>query len=407
MKRLGDSRKFDKGRPLLQNEAFWLIWFACCVFFNFSLGGGIYGSQVLLCILLTVWIFRNLFSGRVFRLLPVLVAVIAFSFWELIVAGHGNFHFLPEISKILLLGLVTVAIRDLIPKEKMPMVLQFVPLFVASQVAFTYFTGAWDYYDPLLHRFGVPALGSPNTTAYVLAFCLIFLHHSLSNSTETPSRVAGIAGYLVIGVALIATQSRGGLLIYFAGLFFISGRKVRFLLLAASGVAIAIMFFSPLGQDISRVNVVMDLRETGGTSRVFIWQQLAQNLLRHPLALITGMGPGATDFYVAESDLPIQSTHSMVVEIIYSYGVFGTAIFFWILTRLWKGANDNSVELRELSLRKALLAALTVSFLLDSYPLTAQILWFTPVMLYIITASTLRSVALQGPVLLRLEKKLT
>jgi hypothetical protein len=368
-----------------QNPALWFGWLSCCLFLNFSFGTGVYASQIFLCGLLTLWIFRKLYH-RGASLLPALILVSAFIVWELLVTGGGNRRFVPELTKIVLLAVSSLAIIDILPTEKMTIFTRLIPVLVAGLTASVYLAGAWDYSDPLLHRFGVPAFGSPNTTGYVLSFCLILLHHHLFQDTGTATRLLTLTSYTILGMALVTTQSRGGWLIYLSGLFVMSGKKVRIALVATAGIGIVLTLFTPLGETVSRLNVIVDVRETGGTGRLFIWQQLLQNMFRAPLAIITGMGSGATSFYVAESDTPIESTHSMIIEIFYSYGVAGVVAFAWILKRCWQYAHDRKGAPNPpiVSLKRALLMGLTVSFVLDSYPLTAQILWFTPLLIAII-----------------------
>jgi hypothetical protein len=401
--RLGKVEQLSFHSPKL-----FLAWIGCCLFVNFSFGGGIYGSQVFLCVLLALWVFRNLCSAEGIRLLSVLLLILLFVTWEVMIAGGGNRRFWPELAKVVFLGILSLAITDLFPTEKVPLLLWVVPLQVAVLTVCVFLSGTWDYYDPVLHRFGVPSLGSPNTTAYVLSFCLILLHQQLTNRAKITNRIVILMTYAILAVALIATQSRGGWLIYLAGLFVMSGRKVRIFLLAGAGVGIVITFFTSVGETVSRLNIIMDVRDYGGTGRLFAWQQLAQNLMRHPLSVITGMGPGGIELYIEDSDSSIQSTHSMLAEIVYSYGLIGAVIFLCMLARLWRRTRDNLIEPSVVSLKRALLVALVVSFAFDSYPLTAQILWFTP-LLFLILATPIRHslTAFGSPVTLYLEKKTT
>jgi hypothetical protein len=360
-----------------------LLLFAACLFLNFPLGAGAYTSQIFLCVLLAIWIYRNFSSVDVFRPLSLLLVLLAVVIWELAITGGGNHRLAPELGKIIVLLFSCLALVDLFPREKTTLFLWAVPLLVAVQTLAVYLAGTWDYYDPFLHRFGVPALGSPNTTAFVLAFCLLLLQHCWKHHREAVNRWLILGTLAVLSIALLGTQSRGGLLIYLVGLFLTSGRKLRIVLLSAAGVGVAIFLFTSVGETVSRLNLIMDVREGGGTGRFFIWQQLAQDSLHHPIWLIVGRGPGSIEMETEGSYSVVVSSHSMIVEIIYSYGLIGAAAFVWILTRLWRRINDDGAEASVLSLKRTLLLTLVVCFFFDSYPLAAQILWFSPFLLAI------------------------
>jgi len=333
--------------------------------------------------------------------------VLAFIVWGSVVIGGGrNPRFAPELAKVVLLATLSVALIDLFPHEKTLSYAWLIPTLVTMFTIGVYFVGEWDYSDPVLHRFGVPGFGSPNTTAYVLSFCMILLHpHLSSGESSTKKRALTLASYASLAIALIATQSRGGWLIYISGLFVLSKRRMRIVLATGAAMAVAIALFTPLGETASRLNLIMDIRETGGTGRLFIWQQLVQDLVQDPLSLIAGRGPGAISFDIAESDMPIESTHSIMVEIPYSYGVLGVLASVLVFLRLWHLVRNDCYGVGR-SLRMALLVALTTAFVMDSYPLTGQILWFTPLLISLVAGPKNQSIAITpGGLLLELDKK--
>lgn len=374
----------------LENSTLWGVWLGCCVFLNFPLGPRIYASQVFLCALVILWIFRKWRLGDGRSVLFVISSAVAFIVWELVVVRAGsNPRFVPELGKIILLIVLSLVLIDLFPHERVLSYARLIPVLVAILTASVYFVGDWDYYDDVLHRFGVPAFGSPNTTAYVLSFCLILLHyhlsHDLSRDRGISNRLVIFGSYAILAIGLIATQSRGGCATYLSGLIVLCKKKMRVLLAIGAAVGVVVALFSPLGQTVSRWNLVTDLRETGGTGRSFLWILLVQDLVRDPLSLIFGRGPGSISFYIAESSSPIESTHSMLVEIPYSYGLLGVLVFLFIFLRLWHLARKDSGGPLG-SLRMALLVALMVSFVVDSYPLTGELLWFTPLLICFVAA---------------------
>lgn len=363
-------------RPRRAPDRMWSCWLAACVALNFSFGEGLYGSQFLLAALCWIWLLMRLAQGDP-KALWVAAAVAAFACWAWLVGGE-NERFWPEMSKFLLLVLGTAVLLDLDAGGHWRTITLALPLVIAALAAHAWLTGSWDYYDPWLGRYGIPSLGSPNTTAYVLALTLLLLHYRLKTSGRR-MRWVGAAAYLFLLLSLAATQSRGGLLIYLIGLFVItdsSGRKLLFVAAIAFGLIFA---YSEWALDFGRFNLLLDIRETGGSGRLEIWGILLDDLWANPLSLLVGAGPGGVDFYLAEV-YSVRSTHSMVVEVLYSYGLIG--LLGTMTALVWaarRAHHERDFQVRRM--RLALLAALFGGWLFDSYPMTAQIVWFTPVML--------------------------
>lgn len=383
----------------LESSTLWGVWLGCCVFLNFQLAPRIYASQLFLCALVILWIYRKWRLGGGMSVLFVISSVVAFIVWELVVIRAGsNPRFAPELGKMILLVILSLVLIDLFPHERVLSYARLIPVLIAILTAGAYFVGDWDYYDEVLHRFGVPAFGSPNTTAYVLSFCLILLHYHLSRDLSRDrgisNRLVTFGSYAILAIGLIATQSRGGCVTCLSGLIVLCKKKMRVLLAMGAAVGVVVALFTPLGQTVSRWNLLMDVRENSGTAtgRAFLWLLLGQDLVRDPLSLIFGRGPGSISFYIAESASPIESTHSMLVEIPYSYGLLGVLVFSSIFLRLWHLARKDAGSPLG-SLRMALLVALMVSFVVDSYPLTGELLWFTPLLISFIAAPMRQSVA--------------
>lgn len=355
------------------------MWLAGCLFLNVSLGAGIYGSQFFLVLLFAVWLVQSLRqdSVRVFWLTLLLVALATWVF----AAGGLGLRVWPELSKVMFILLASFVLRDLLPEEGTGFVTLAVPILVASLVVLAFLQGTWDYYDPVLHRFGVSALGSPNTTAYVLSFCLLFLHYRFRLGLGQWERRVHYAAFVILAAGLAGTQSRGGLLVYLTGLFVLSGRRLRVVMLGATLATAGLMLFSGWAEEVSRLNVLIDIRETGGSSRLVIWRVLLDNLLKHPFALVVGMGPGAISLYTDMSETPILSAHSTFVEVVYSYGLLGLALLLYALSRLRRAVAATRGASNCYALKRGLFVGFVVSLLSDSYPLTAQILWFTPLLI--------------------------
>jgi O-antigen ligase len=142
------------------------------------------------------------------------------------------------------------------------------------------------------------------------------------------------------------------------------------------------MLLADWSDDFSRLNLLLDLRDTGGTSRLEIWSRLLEHLTRSPIRLLVGVGPGTIDYWAYNSN--IKSAHSMYMEVMYSFGLIGMltliAVLSWLGVRVYRSAGPPQQK----RFQAALLMGLITSFAFDSYPLTAQILWLTPLIVAII-----------------------
>jgi O-antigen ligase len=362
----------------------WCIWIAAALLLNFQLGSGSYGSQLVLVLFLLWWAVRSI-EALSPRLFWVPAASVAFTAVILGYSGQSAGRVVPELVKIVSVPLLAFVFVDMITDRATIVITRALPLIVSLVAVYFWFFGGFDYYDPVLRRFGIVSFGSPNTTAYVLAFTLLFTHHALRTDAALPLRVLLRICWAWLLVALLATQSRGGVLIYVAGWFVLASARTRLILLASTAGAIAAMLLADWSQDFSRLNLLLDLRDTGGTSRLEIWSRLLEHLSRSPVRLLTGVGPGTIDYWAYNSN--IRSAHSTYVEVLYSFGLIGITCLLialgWLAVRVYR-SNGSLLQRR---FQAALLAGLVTSFAFDSYPLTAQILWLTPLVLAIIYAS--------------------
>lgn len=357
----------------------WTLWVLACVFMNYDLGAGLYTTQLLLFICFLIWLFRLVYFADD-RLGWALFSMLTFLAWSVLVHRSGNNgRFAPELAKVALLYFSPFVLRDLNIASAFDRITLVVPVSIGMLTAYTRFFGNWNFYDPLLGRFGVQSLGSPNTLAYVLAFSMLMIHHQLSRRPLLGRKILLLATFLVLLAVLIATQSRGGLVIYVAGLLAYLDKRWRILLLSALAVVTVIMLMAPSTSDVSRMNVIMEAQVGGGTGRTFIWAMLFADLLQTPIRILIGNGPGAIDLYLFGL-YHIESAHNFVIETVYSYGLIGLAPLAWIMTSI--RPRDGAAQ--RFSIRNALWLGLLVSLFLDSYPPTAQILWFTPLLITLI-----------------------
>jgi hypothetical protein len=352
------------------------------LFINFDLGAGVYTSQLLLVICAFVWTILQLYkfsAGKAW----ILFSFIAFTLWSFLIENSGaSGRFLPEFAKVSLLALAFVILVDLKVESSFDSITLALPLCTSALTLFTRLFGDWNTYDPLRNRLGISQFGgSPNTAAYVIAFCMLMCHYQWGRQRTFAMRCALAASFLILFYGMIASQSRGGLLTYLAGALFLLKPRWRYAALVVFGIALiaGAVFTLTVSPELARFNLLADARDTGGTGRAIIWAQLIGNLLRDPIRILWGNGPGAINFNLF-GIYPIQSGHSVYVEVLYSYGLIGIILLGLWLAMLRRNGSLPSHEPARKQINSAIWFAMVLAFALDSDPLTAQILWFTPLL---------------------------
>lgn len=354
-------------------SAFWLFWLFVCVFLDQGLGAGMYLSQLMLALMVA-----RRFLFRIFSVNALMLAIAASSFIGLLLplqialAGQASEQIVSGCAKLLFLIWGIFALHDLTEREYRT-VLRALPVFVASLVAYVYLAGVWDYYDLVRHRFGVPSMGSPNSLAFVAAFCLLMLHAGFRQDLSSWYRALAWAAWVVLLIALIATQSRGGLLIYALGyLVFIQKIRFRSMVYAVLIVLAFVFLLGPLLSSVVQTSLARFDFFHGGvmaqsTGRFDIWGILIGQLVDSPLALLVGFGPGSIEF--ERYGVSVNSAHSFVVTMVYWYGLLGVVLLVLGFSHL--------LLFREgPQLQRAFALMLVVGAALDSYLLGAQLLWF-------------------------------
>lgn len=362
----------------LGRSSFAFVWVLGSVVLNTGLGEGLYLSQFLL--VLTVWIaaLRRLVLHRP----PTWpAAVLAFGVGATLVSVQAtpmpNPGYVEEAAKIALVMLGAWALIEL--EWLRTRAQRLFPVFAAATVVWALAADVWDYYDPILPRFGVPQWGSPNAVAIVIGAAMLFELGAVKRERTVFRLVGRSAQLLVIGVlagALLGTFSRGGVLAFGAALMF---RIRRNWLLAALTVAIAAGGYAVmLAWDIPRVDIVADLAETGGSGRLSIWAQLLSDLISDPVHILVGRGPGSID--LANATGRITSAHSTAIAVFYYYGIVGlAALAAWLVAT---GLRIKSMP-RQHRDRLALpcFGFLVIGGLLDYYVGTAQLSWLFSLLL--------------------------
>lgn len=360
----------------------WIVWIAFCLFVNFDIGAGFYSSQILLVICAFIWIILQLYKFSIEKVWTLFFFV-GFTLWSLLIENSGGSgRFLPEFAKVFILALSFVILVDLKVESFFDSITLALPFFTGVLTLFTRLFGDWNTYDPLLNRLGVPQLGgSPNSAAYVFAFCMLMCHYQWGRQRTFAMRCALGASFLILVYGMLASQSRGGLLTYLAGSLFLLKPRWRFAVIIALGIVLVGGLFLSLtvSPELARFNLLVDARDTGGTGRAIIWATLISNLLRDPIRILWGNGPGAINFNLFGIYL-IQSAHSAYVEVLYSYGLIGIILLGAWLAMLRRIGNSPLHEPARRQMNMAIWFALISAFVMDADPVTAQILWFTPLL---------------------------
>ena len=370
----------------------WGLWIGLCIFANGRIVLAVSGSQLVLLAAIAMWaaIFlvrptRPIISTYALVTVALFLVVVLLSApLQTVVNPDGNPRVVQDATKILLLFFGTAALRELV-RQHVEAIIRIVPILLAAMIAYTYFAGTWDYYDPIRHRFGVPSIGSPNTLGYMLAFSLLMLRSEYLIVSARLSRLGLAVIEAVLLVTLVATQSRGGLVLYVVGLLaYVKTVRTRVLLIGVIVLAEVAVSAVHLSQhvDLERFDLIRDTLQTGGTGRFAIWQTLLDRMVGSPVSMIIGFGPGSIEF-LRNGEL-INDAHSLILEIFYFYGLTGLLalllLFGWLVQQRVAIENDRWRRLRR---SFAIMFILGATF--DNYPFDARTLWFTCLVLALMT----------------------
>ena len=178
-------------------------------------------------------------------------------------------------------------------------------------------------------------LGDPNDLSLVMLFGAAFaLAMMTGKGVRIPDRFIGVIGYLSIFGAIIATQSRGGLLGIIAVTGVIVSRKIKSkLLLGFLGLFALLILFALAG---------VDDRQSGGAheegidesamGRIYAWQAAFKMALYNPLT-----GVGVNNFlnnyfqYSPHWDGQNHAVHSTWFGVMAETGLLGLFVFLWMI----------------------------------------------------------------------------
>ncbi len=343
----------------------------CLVLGAISPAEGLYLSQFAVFLLIVAAAAAGLMRRDAWVPLACVAVVGLLVVLSLAAGARGNLRFMPELLKGILLLSGAVAFASFVRWPDVDAIADLFPRLLLVMLLGVKVAGLGDYYGEE-GRFGLPWLGSPNNTGFLIALALAMVLYRWPRG-RAPGRLTARLAFdtltlVVLAAFLVATQSLGGML------------SAVVVALRFAGLGLARTLWSLLGVTVAVVVVVVvvpaiEVPELIGSGRLLIWQSLLDEYLSAgPRVLAVGFGPGAIDlmpFFTAS----VQSAHSMYVEVLYAYGATGFVLLLFGLRRWGRrlgGMDPKSVRSRLLD---ALFASLVVGFFVDTYVMSAQLTW--------------------------------
>lgn len=137
-------------------------------------------------------------------------------------------------------------------------------------------------------------LGDPNDLALVLLFPAGFSLSLLLNQNGLAGRILGAVGFVLVAAAIIATQSRGGLLGICAvsGIFAWQRVQSKTVLILCGTLALLVLFAAAGISDRASGGAAESGVDASAMGRLYAWQAAWGMALAHPL-----IGVGLSNFY--------------------------------------------------------------------------------------------------------------
>lgn len=184
-------------------------------------------------------------------------------------------------------------------------------------------------------------LGDPNDLALVLSFPISFAAGlALTQGRGRFSRLLGAVGYFVIASAILATQSRGGLLAILAvsGVFGLYKIKSKLLLISLGGIALIALLAMAGISDRSSGGAAEDGIDESAKGRLYAWEAAFNMANTHPL---TGVGLNNFTsnyfFYSPHWDGMNHAVHSTWFGVLAETGYVGLIVFVTLAVKLVVG----------------------------------------------------------------------
>ncbi|MFM5335859.1 O-antigen ligase family protein [Aeromonas enteropelogenes] len=190
-------------------------------------------------------------------------------------------------------------------------------------------------------------LGDPNDLALVLLFPAGFSLSLLLNQNGLAGRILGAVGFVLVAAAIIATQSRGGLLGICAvsGIFAWQRVQSKTVLILCGTLALLVLFAAAGISDRASGGAAESGVDASAMGRLYAWQAAWGMALAHPL-----IGVGLSNFYYnyfffsPHWDGLNHAVHSTWFGVLAETGFVGLFIFIGMvvvtLYRIWRCSLD-------------------------------------------------------------------
>ena len=186
-------------------------------------------------------------------------------------------------------------------------------------------------------------LGDPNDLSLVLMFPMAFAAGLLATpGVGRAAKALGIAGVPLLFSAVIATQSRGGLLGIIAVFGVFAYRRVKSKLLLGIGGSLAMLVLIAVAgiSDRASGGATEEGIDESAMGRIYAWQAAFGMALDHPL---TGVGLENFYhnyyFYSPHWDGKNHAVHSTWFGVMAETGFLGLGVFIWLIVTLLRSAS--------------------------------------------------------------------
>ena len=228
-------------------------------------------------------------------------------------------------------------------------------------------------------------LGDPNDLALVLLYPMAFaIGAALEKGLSRSERLLGAVIFIVLVFALLATQSRGGLLgmVSVVGLFAYQRIKSKVLLFGGGALALVVLFAVAGISERSSGGAAEEGIDESAMGRLYAWQAAWNMALDNPIA-----GVGISNFYFnyffysTHWDGLNHAVHSTWFGVLAETGFVGLALFICLVVSTflvsWRLVNDSRKMLLAPMIRVVVCAAPAgiAGFVISGTFLTQGFIW--------------------------------